>query len=238
MNLVGDVERLFATSLYPLRVPIAIGFALALIGAIVVAWRRGWVSAARRHPGRTSGLAAAALAIGLPVAWYLGSPLFIRTQLIEPAPVAVAESTPPAAPTPANSDTSASPVPASADASPATSPTPIAFVPSVLATGPFQGADEFHFGKGTASIVEIAPGRYTLWFDDFSVRNGPDLHVYLSADADGYADGALEIGTLKATEGAFGYELPEGTDPTGFGSAIVWCKQFAVLFAVAPLVPA
>jgi hypothetical protein len=104
-----------------------------------------------------------------------------------------------------------------------------------LASGTFHGADEFHFGEGMASIIETAPGRYTLRFEAFSVRNGPDLYVYLSPDADGYADGAIELGTLKATDGAFGYELPEGTDPADFESAVVWCKQFAVLFATAPL---
>jgi hypothetical protein len=105
-------------------------------------------------------------------------------------------------------------------------------------TGTFRGTDEFHFGEGTASIIETAPGRYTLRFEAFSVRNGPDLFVYLSPDAEGYADGALELGTLKATDGAFGYELPEGVDPADFRSAVIWCKQFAVLFAVAPLAAA
>ena len=109
------------------------------------------------------------------------------------------------------------------------------FVPITVVAGAFHGADDFHFGEGTASIIETAPGRYTLRFEAFSVRNGPDLYVYLSPDASGYADGALELGTLKATDGAFGYELPEGTDPADFGSAVIWCKQFAVLFAVAPL---
>ena len=47
--------------------------------------------------------------------------------------------------------------------------------------------------------------------------------------------GALELGKLKATDGAFGYELPPGTDPADFASAIIWCKQFSHLFAVAPL---
>ena len=36
--------------------------------------------------------------------------------------------------------------------------------------------------SGTASIIEIAPGRYHLRLDDFSVRNGPDLFVYLSPE--------------------------------------------------------
>ncbi len=238
MNLIGDLERLFATSLYPLRVPIAIGLAAGLIALAVVARRRGWVAAARRHPRRTGSVALVALAIGLPVAWYLASPLFIRTELNEPLPVALAESTPSATAAPdGNASESEAPAPlASTDAaSSSPTPAPSVFTPAIRATGAFHGADDFHFGEGTASIIETAPGQFTLRFEDFSVRNGPDLYVYLSPDPDGYADGALELGTLKATDGAFGYELPAGTDPADFASAVIWCKQFAVLFAAAPL---
>ena len=107
--------------------------------------------------------------------------------------------------------------------------------PRTVASGEFHGTDDFHFGRGTARIVETAPGAYTLRLADFSVRNGPDLYVYLSPDANDYDDGALELGKLKATDGAFGYDLPPGTDPADFASAIIWCKQFSHLFAVAPL---
>jgi hypothetical protein len=212
MNLIGDLERLFATSIYPLRVPIAIAVVIGLIGLTVLARRRGWFAAARRHPGRTASLIVVALAIGLPAGWYFASPLFIRTELIEPAPAG-----------------------ATGAATDAPSAAPIVDAMISVATGTFRGADDFHFGEGTASIIETAPGRYTLRFEAFSVQNGPDLFVYLSPAADGYTDGALELGTLKATDGAFGYELPEGTDPADFASAVIWCKQFAVLFAVAPL---
>ena len=102
-----------------------------------------------------------------------------------------------------------------------------------MASGEFEGTDEFHFGRGTASIIEVEPGRYHLRLDDFSVRNGPDLYVYLSTAADDYADDAVEVGLLKATDGSFGYDLPAGTDPSRFRSAIIWCKQFSHLFAVA-----
>jgi len=106
---------------------------------------------------------------------------------------------------------------------------------AVVASGSFTGADEFHFGRGTAAIVETGTGRYTLRFEDFAVRNGPDLFVYLSPDEAGYVNGALELGRLKADQGAFNYDLPEGTDPGSYASVVVWCKQFAVQFAVAPL---
>jgi electron transfer DM13 len=112
-------------------------------------------------------------------------------------------------------------------------PTPTPFVANVLTSGSFQGADDFHFGEGTAAIIEVAPGRFVLRFDAFSVRNGPDLYVYLSPDSAGYAGGVLELGMLKATDGSFSYELPAGTNPSTFASAVIWCKQFSVQFAVA-----
>ena len=218
MNLIGDLERLFATSLYPLRVPIAIALGVAIAGLVVLAWQRGWFAAARRHPRRAGSVVALALVVGLPLTWYLASPLFIRTTLIEPPTAA-------AAATPALTDAQATPVPSSP---------PTAFELVEAASGTFHGADDFHFGEGTASIIETSPGRFTLRFEELSVRNGPDLFVYLSPSAEGYADGVLELGALKATDGSFGYELPDGIDPTDFASAVIWCKQFAVLFAVAP----
>jgi hypothetical protein len=47
----------------------------------------------------------------------------------------------------------------------------------------------------------------------------------------------LNLGELKATDGAFNYEIPSGIDVSKVKSAVVWCKQFAVLFAHAELMP-
>jgi hypothetical protein len=108
----------------------------------------------------------------------------------------------------------------------------------LYASGEFHGADDFHFGRGKALLIESAPGQYVLRFEEFSVRNGPDLYVYLSTDPEGYGTDPLELGTLKATDGAFNYDIPPGADISRFKGALVWCKQFAVLFATAPLTPA
>jgi len=229
MNLIGDLERFLATSLYPNRVPIAIGLAVLFVVAIVVARRRGWFAAARRHPGRTGVVVALALAIGLPVGWYLGSPIFIRTSLDEPAPTAAAPS-----PTPAASETVApsGPIASASPANPTPTPGPTLAAPR---SGTFTGADEFHFGSGTATLIETAPGAWTVRFEDFSVRNGPDLFVYVSPDPAGYDEAAIELGRLKATDGNFNMDLPAGSTPTDAASVVIWCKQFAVQFAVAPL---
>jgi len=236
MQILGDIERLFAVSLYPLRIPIAVGLTIGVVMLLVWARRRGWFAAARRHPGRAGALLVVALVAGLPVGYYLASPLFIRTELVEPDPVAAARpTTRPSTPTVTVAPTASSPVASTPAAASSPAPEATPFVPAVHASGSFSGTDEFHFGKGTASIIETAPGEYALRFKGFSVRNGPDLYVYLSPDPAGYADGALEVGALKATDGAFGYVLPKGSRPADFASAVIWCKQFAVQFAVAPL---
>jgi hypothetical protein len=52
---------------------------------------------------------------------------------------------------------------------------------------------------------------------------------------DGYEGEALNLGGLKGTDGAFNYEVPEGTDVSQYQSAIIWCRQFDVLFGHATL---
>jgi hypothetical protein len=73
--------------------------------------------------------------------------------------------------------------------------------------------------------------------EDFAVRNGPDLYVYLSPAADGYAGGAIELGRLKADRGNQNYDVPPGAlaQPAIAASVVIWCKQFSHLFATAPL---
>jgi hypothetical protein len=88
VNIIGDIER-FVAELWPFRVPIAITLIVALLIVGLVAWRRGWHHVATARPRLSLATLAIALAVGLPVAWILGSPLFIRTELHEETPVAV-----------------------------------------------------------------------------------------------------------------------------------------------------
>jgi hypothetical protein len=224
---LDDLQRSLFDGLYTNRIPVGVGMIVAGAVVLVVAWRAGWFAAARRHLLRTGVVLVVALAVAGPVGYYLTSPIWIRTELIEPDPV---EAAPIVIPAPTSS------APVANDAwDPPTTAAPTPFVPRRIAAGAFAGTDDFHFGKGTAAIVETAPGAYVLRLEAFSVRNGPDLYVYLSPERDDFARGALEVGALKATDGAFGYDLPPGTDPADFASAIIWCKQFSHLFAVAPL---
>jgi hypothetical protein len=230
MELLGELERGFAAWIYPNRVLIGLVVIIAVAGLVTLGWRRRWDLVARRHPGRTLLGLAIALAIGGPLGWYLGSPLFLSSTVDEAPPVIAAEASP--APK-ASSPGAASLAPSAAidPASPATSSGP----ELIERSGVFTGADEFHFGKGTARLIETSPGVFTVRLEDFAVRNGPDLFVYLSPSADGYTDGVVELGRLKADRGNQNYEVPAGIDVSSAHSVVIWCKQFAVQFATAPL---
>ena len=84
-----------------------------------------------------------------------------------------------------------------------------------------------HPAGGSAFIVE-ADGKHYLRYEDFKTINGPDLYVYLAKDLD--AKEFVNLAHIKATEGNVNYEIPAGVDPAEYRYALVWCKQFSVLF--------
>lgn len=230
MEWLEDLPGKLTAALYTYRIEVLILSAIAFVAFLYLARRRGWFAAARRHPARSTALALVLLSIGLPTAWYLGSPLFIRTALSEPLPTLAPTST--SAPAATTGPTATPNAPTAT-----TAPTAAPPVLGAARTGEFQGTDDFHFGRGTATLIETAPGTWIVRFEDFSVRNGPDLYVYLSPAPDDYTKDSLELGTLKATDGAFNYEIPAGTDVSNVQSVLVWCKQFSHLFAFATLAP-
>jgi hypothetical protein len=157
------------------------------------------------------------------------------------AAVTRAPSTPTPHATPSPLPTTTPPTPEAPPTSTATveptaipEPTPAPFEPRLLASGTLSGADDFHFAEGATLLIESEPGRYVLRLENVSVRNGPDLFVYLSPSADGLVDGAINLGGLKATDGSFNYAIPDGVDVGQFAGVVIWCRQFAVLFATAP----
>jgi hypothetical protein len=235
MEWIGDLERFLAAAAYPNRLVIGlvgVGLVLVLAAAAV---RRRWDLAARRHPRKTLAFVVPALVVVLPLGWYLGSPLVLSSTLDEPAPVVVA-----ARPSGASASRSseASPRASGAATQPPDTVTPVPSTPPaepIKRAGAFHGADEFHFGRGAARLIEQAPGVFVVRLEGFEVRNGPDLYVYLSPEPDAYAAGAVELGKLKADKGNQNYEVPPGVDPRSATSVVIWCRQFSVLFAWARL---
>lgn len=111
--------------------------------------------------------------------------------------------------------------------------------PTVVAQGQFQDADSFHQGSGAATIYQLPDGNLVLRFEDFTVTNGPDLHVLLaenptptsSSDLGEY----LDLGSLKGNIGSQNYDIPARTDLSRFKSIVIYCQPFHVVFATAPL---
>jgi hypothetical protein len=234
MSILGDLGGGLLTLLYDNRyLAMALG-AVAVFGVLLLARRYHWASIARRHPLAGGIAAVTVLVVVAPIAWYLVSPIWIRTELVEPPVAAAAANAPPATPKTAEPAMSVEPSEL-AEPTPPHVPTPAPWAAAAPRSGEFQGTDDFHFGRGTATLIETAPGEWTIRLDDFSVRNGPDLYVYLSPSKRDYADGALEVAKLKATDGSFNVRVPAGTDPTYMRSVLVWCKQFSHLFAWATL---
>ncbi len=151
-------------------------------------------------------VAAILVIVGAPIAWYLGSPLFINKVVDEPFPTSAA----------APQDT-------------------------MVASGTFVGADDFHKGTGKATLHHVGQD-LTLRFDDFKVTNGPDLHVVLTKHAapkkgSEVLAGYVDLGKLKGNIGMQNYPLPHGLNPDEYHAVVIYCKPFNFIFAVAPLKP-
>ena len=171
-------------------------------------------------------LAVAGAVVTVWVAAFLAAPLFDEgTSLDEELAFAVA--TPTAAPASTSEATAAT-----EGSSVAASATGV-----LVSEGMLEGADSFHTGQGRVILVEGPDGRGVLRFEDYSVRNGPDLHVYLTPDPDLdiHVDGAVDLGEVRATSGNVNYEVPSGLDLSSFRGVVIYCQPFAVVFASAGL---
>ncbi len=230
-NIFGELENFIAEDLYPLRyviTPIAI---VIILAGVYLAYRLGVHLVLLRHKVATVVVVVPMLVITVIAGNYFVSPLWERSFLEEANPLAAAQTTAGGASTTTPTLEAATPGPAGTTGGSAAS-----FDAKVVQTGQFVDADSFHTGSGDALIIETAPGAYTLRVENFSVRNGPDLYVYLSTDPTGESiEEALNLGQLKATDGAFNYEIPSGIDVSTVKSAVVWCRQFSVLFTHAQL---
>ncbi len=188
--------------------------------------------------------------VGGAAAWWLGSPLFLDDEVDEAFPMAASAVIP--------DDMTIEEVEAEMAAAAETrvvmpdeempgggepagaSETTMVVTPIAKLSGQFRGADEFHQGSGTATVYELEDGSSVLRFEDFDVTNGPDLHVLLVPHADpasrGDITGYIDLGSLKGNIGNQNYPIPTDIeDVEAFGSVVIYCEPFHVLFASASL---
>ena len=110
-----------------------------------------------------------------------------------------------------------------------------------LKVGEFMDQDSIHRGSGTAIIYRGPDGSLLLRLENFSVTNGPDLHVYLSPHhnpdrgSQVRATGYVDLGELKGNLGNQNYPIPAGVDIGIQQSVVIYCVPFSVVFSVAML---
>lgn len=186
--------------------------------------------------------------LGAPVAWYLGSPLFINKTVNEPFPTTArtSEETFPMSKRAVvplgmtQQQVEEMMVKASKEKSAAAEPMPLGTTPTTLvARGTLIAADSFHQGEGNVAVHHV--GRdLVLRLDPFKVTNGPDLHVILTkksapkmrADVE---QGYVEVAKLKGNLGSQNYILPQGVRLKEFHAVVIYCKMFHVVFSTATL---
>ena len=112
---------------------------------------------------------------------------------------------------------------------------------TAVASGQFQNVSQRYQGSGTATIAETGDGQTILQLSEFSVTSGPDLEVWLvAAGAPATADAVLassyvSLGRLQSFSGTQSYVIPDNVDASAYGSVVIWCEDFSVLFSVASL---
>ena len=181
--------------------------------------------------------------IGIPIAWYLISPLFLDKVVDEgfPTQAAPALADPTLAFEPAVATATMAAVQLEEDSiidEPMPANEDVRMI--ILAQGEIY--DIAHEGVGTATIYQLANGSRVLRFENFEVLNGPQLHVWLTS-ANPVVDtvGTLlpdyfDLGPLKGNIGDQNYPIPDDLDLSQFNSVVIWCVPFRVAFNAAPLV--
>jgi electron transfer DM13 len=111
-------------------------------------------------------------------------------------------------------------------------------VDRVLLNGELRSLE--HRSSGSVRLIALADGNRILRFEALATSNGPDLHVYLttapaSSSWYGYDRDFVDLGSLKGNLGNQNYAVPASVDVARYRTAVIWCKRFAVGFAVAPL---
>lgn len=102
---------------------------------------------------------------------------------------------------------------------------------TVLLMGTFSGSRNYSV-SGSAKVLDQS-GKKVLRFENLASSNGPDLKVYLASDA--AASKFIDLGKLKSVSGNQNYDITGDPNLAEYPFALIWCKQFGVLFGSAPL---
>lgn len=90
--------------------------------------------------------------------------------------------------------------------------------------------------KGSYEVVQRGDQTVIVFSKDFRAAGGPDLKVFLSpknvsqATGKNATEGSVLLAELSSTRGTQEYIVPAGVNLADFGSVLVHCEEFAVLW--------
>jgi hypothetical protein len=166
-----------------------------------------------------AGAAAVLVLAAVPLTAYVVVPQFVRSTVVEKAPVAAA---------------SPGPTIAAGSGPPAEATAPAVTADAVtVSSGDLRQINAVDFGRGRVLLLKVGE-KHFLRFENVEIAAAPAQHVYLSDRTDGKPGNFTDLGSLKATSGSFNYEVPATVDVDSIGSVVSWCKQFnsTVTYAV------
>ncbi|MBN1965834.1 MAG: DM13 domain-containing protein [Anaerolineae bacterium] len=120
---------------------------------------------------------------------------------------------------------------------------PQMLAPDLYATGEFTMIDAVRRASGTVMIYRQADGSWLLRLEDFEVRNGPQLHLVLSAHPEPRtpeevreAGLGLDWGPLRGEVGSQNFQLPASFDMDQVQSVVIYAVMYQEVFSSAQLV--
>lgn len=101
-----------------------------------------------------------------------------------------------------------------------------------LRAGEFSGANN-HVSTGGVALVKTEQGYQVRLMGDFQLDNAPDARVAFGKDGK-FIEGS-DFEALKSLQGEQIYYVPAGINAEEADSIMIWCRQYSVLLANAPL---
>lgn len=119
---------------------------------------------------------------------------------------------------------------------------PVMQGPSLYKRGTFTTIDAVRRAQGTVQVYQLADGSWMVRLEGFEVRNGPQLHLFLSANPEPRTpeevrEGGLGLdwGPLKGSIGNQNFPLPAGFDMSAVQSVVIFSIPYQEVFSSARL---